>query len=307
MDEIKDFESFYESKLQPFLADLNAQSNEASKWSTAGIASIILAIVCFILGELLAGFLFIILLVVCVYKYRSIKDDLTYTFKETIIKEIIKYVSPGAEYSPSKMISSKDYKRSGLFNHVYNHYHGEDFIKGVYKGVTFYCSELETYYKSTDESGDSFDIFTGLFFAAPVNSAFTKATYVWPSDDDQFPRSVADEYFHRFMPLPKIYRIKLDHPVFEKYFSVYGTSSSESRTIIDAEMMERLVRFKKQINRDIRLSFVSGICYVAIGMDEDLLEPSVSKPGDKENIKEYFFSILLILSIINQLNLNRFL
>ncbi|MEP7229444.1 MAG: DUF3137 domain-containing protein [Ginsengibacter sp.] len=305
MEEIHDFESFYESKLQPFLADLNAESNDASKWSTAGIASLILAIVCFILGELLAGVLFIILLVVCVYKYFSIKDDLTCTFKETIIKEIIKYVSPGAEYSPSKMISSKDYKMSGLFNHVYNHYHGEDFIKGVYKGVTFYCSELETHYKSTGESGDSFDIFTGLFFAAPVNSAFTKATYVWPSEDDQFPRSVADEYFHRFMPLPKIY--KLDNPVFEKYFSMYSTSPSEARIIIDAEMMERIVRFKTQINRDIRLSFVSGICYVAIAIDEDLLEPSVSKPGDKENIKEYFFSILLILSIINQLNLNRFL
>ncbi len=69
--------------------------------------------------------------------------------------------------------------------------------------------------------------------------------------------------------------------------------------------MERMVHFKTQINRDTRLSFVDGICYVAIAVDEDLLEPSMSEPGNKDDIKDYFFSILLILSIINQLNLSK--
>lgn len=305
MEDIKDFETFYERRLQPFITSINLQSNEASKWSTAGIASIILAAICFILGQPFAALLFIILVAVSIYKYYKMKDELTHTFKKTIIKEIVEYLNPGAEYSPSKMVSSKDYRKSGLFNHIYNYYHGEDFIKGVYKNVIFYCSELETIYNSssTGKSVLRVNIFRGLFFAAPVNSAFTKATYVWPSDDDQFPKSVADEYFHRFMSLPKLYHIKVNNPVFEKNFTVYSTAPSEARAIITEEMMERMVRFKMQIKRAIRFSFVSGVCYVAIAVDEDLLEPSVAKPGDKENIKEYFFSILLILSIINQLNL----
>ncbi len=303
MKDIKDFESFYSGRIEPFLGKLNQQSNDASKWSVAGIASIILSIVCFVIDEPFAGILFIIIVCVSIYKYSGRKDDLTISFKKTIIKEIIEYLIPGAAYNPSKMISSKDYKKSGLFNHVYNHYHGEDFIQGVYKGVTFYCSELETNYNSRGRSGKSINIFTGLFFAAPLNNVFTKATYIWPYDDDQFPKSLADEYFHRFMSLPKLYHIKTNNANFEKHFDIYSSSTSEARTIMNMEMMERMVRFKTQINRDIRFSFVDGVCYVAIGIDEDLLEPSMAKPGDRENIKEYFFSILLILSIINQLNL----
>ncbi len=307
MDDIKDFESFYESRLQPFLAELNAQSNDASKWVTAGIASIILAVVCFFIAQPLAGFLFIILVVVSVYKYSGRKKDLTYTFKKTIIREIIKYLNPGAEYDPYKKISSQDYKKSGLFNHVFNYYHGEDLIKGSYKGVTFYCSELETSYNSKGESGKSASVFSGLFFAAPISKAFTRATYVWPSDDDQFPKSIADEYFHRFMALPKVYHVKTNNADFEKHFIVYSTSPSEAKMIVDEEMTTRMFRFKNQIKRDVRFSFVDGVCYVAISVDEDLLEPSISEPGNKENIKEYFFSILLILSIINQLNLKKLL
>jgi hypothetical protein len=41
-------------------------------------------------------------------------------------------------------------------------------------------------------------------------------------------------------------------------------------------------------------------------MDEEMFEPSTSHPGDKEKIKSYFFNVLLILSIINQLNLTKY-
>jgi hypothetical protein len=70
-------------------------------------------------------------------------------------------------------------------------------------------------------------------------------------------------------------------------------------------MMERMIKFKQQIKRDIRLSIVAGICYISISINEELLEPSISNPDNKEKIKEYFFSVLLIFSIINQLNLSR--
>lgn len=303
MEDVKDFDSFYESRLQPFLAELNLKSNDASKWAVAGVAALLLAIVCFTIDQALAGFLLIILMVISVYKYSGKQDDFTSSYKETIIKEIISYLNPGAEYKPSKKISSNDYKKSGLFTHVFNYYYGEDFIKGVYKNVTFYSSELNTMYKSSNNEGSEVSIFTGLFFAAPINSAFSSSTYIWPEYDEQLPQSLADEHFERFMPLPKVHRIKTSNADFTKYFSLYTTNPSEANSIVDMEMMERMVHFKKQINRETRFSFVDGVCYVAIAVDEDLLEPSVSEPGNKENIKEYFFSVLLILSIINQLNL----
>jgi len=68
--------------------------------------------------------------------------------------------------------------------------------------------------------------------------------------------------------------------------------------------MRRLLEFRKQIKRKVVISFVMGHCYVAIPIEEDLLEPSDSL-DDKEAVKKYFFTVLLILSIINQLPLDK--
>lgn len=70
-------------------------------------------------------------------------------------------------------------------------------------------------------------------------------------------------------------------------------------------MMNNMIQFRNQIGRDVRFSFVNGYFFVSIAMNENLFEPSISYPQDKERIKEYFFSFLLILSIINQLDLRR--
>ena len=72
-------------------------------------------------------------------------------------------------------------------------------------------------------------------------------------------------------------------------------------------MMECLIQFKKQLKRNIGVSIVAGKCYVAIPINEDLLEPSGFGTDDREEIKEYFFTILLMLSIINQLQLYKLL
>ena len=307
MNDMQDFEGFYSARIEPFLAKLNAQSNDAAKWSTAGYACILAATVCYFMDAPLVSFLLLLFTGFSVYKYSAKKNELRDAFKISIINEIISYLNPGAVYSPSKKMSSNDYKASGLFNHVYNYFYGEDHITGIYKGVRFYASELKTSYNAKGTNGRSIDIFEGLFFAAPVSDIFTKATYVWPVDDNQLSISLADEYFERYMSMPKVYCVKPDHAAFNQSFVAYTTLPAEARRILDNEMMERMVRFKMQIKRDVRFSFVGGICYVAIAMDEDLLEPSVGDPGNKENIKEYFFSVLLILSIINQLNLPRLL
>ena len=105
--------------------------------------------------------------------------------------------------------------------------------------------------------------------------------------------------------MPQVHYIEMNNSIFENHFCVYSTNPAEAKIIVDQEMMERIIKFKKQIKRDIRFSVVAGICYVAISINEELLEPSISDPDNKEDIKGYFFSVLLIFSIINQLNLRR--
>lgn len=148
-----------------------------------------------------------------------------YNYKEVIIKEIIDYLNPGAIYEPLQMISQKDYEFSGLYPRRYDVYSGEDFIRGIYKTVTYHCSELQTCLTGLGRHGNEIRIFKGLFFAAPI-SYQNGATYVWPNNDIQLPVSIADYHFERFLPLPAIAPVDMNNSDFERYYTVYSTDSS---------------------------------------------------------------------------------
>ena len=300
-----DFETFYQTKLYPYLDDLKVQSKSAAKWSITGTSFLAAAVIFFIIGQNLAGITGCVVVIISIYYYTRQKEDYEDNYKRTVINEIINYLNPGTEYKPSKMISSSDYRKSGLFRYKFDYYDGNDLVKGRYKNVAFYCSELQTQYDGGVSGNTQVTIFKGLFFAAPVYNNLTNNTYVWPKNDVQLAASVMDENY-RLMPLVNVHPLKTDNPVFENTFRAFTNDTGEAKMILDNEMTERIVKFRDQIKRDIRLSVVNGIFYMAISIDEDLFEPSASNPGDKQKIKDYFFSVLLILSIINQLRLSRF-
>ena len=316
MDEIKDFEGFYTIKLQPLINNLKAEAGAAGNWGIIAPVTAFIAILIFAgyqSGYLhgyggTAIFVCIAAIVISTWFYANRKDKYTKDFKETIIREIITYLLPGIIYKPDEVIAKQEYKYSGLFRHKFDYYDGDDYMEGIYKNVPFRCSELHTQYErlGTGIVGSRLiTIFKGLFFVAEINKRFTAGTYIWSCGNEQTGGSIADERY-RLMQMPNVYKIKVQDSGadFENNFSVYSTNPAEAGSIMTAAMTERLVRFKKQINRDIALSFVAGRCYVAIAINEDLLEPSGFDTDDREEVKKYFFTVLLVLSIINQLDLH---
>lgn len=308
MDEIKDFEGFYTVKLQPLINNLKTEAGAAGNWGIIAPLTAFTALVIFVCYQ--AGyihgnggtviFLCIGAIAISIYFYTNRKDKYTKDFKETIIKEIITYLQPGITYKPDEVIAKQEYKYSGLFRHKFDYYDGDDYMEGVYKNVAFRCSELHTQYErlGTGIIGSRLiTIFKGLFFVAEINKRFTAGTYIWSHGEDQTGGGIHS---------PNVYKIKLQDSVagFENIFSVYSTNPAEAGRIVTTAMTERLIKFKKQLNRDIAVSVVAGRCYVAIGINEDLLEPSGFDTDDREEVKKYFFTILLVLSIINQLHLN---
>ncbi len=303
-NQIDNFETFYSERLMPLFEKLKPAGNEASKWMVAGISSLFLCIACFVIGKSTVAFFLIVILIFSVFKFFSKRENFVYDYKEIIIKEIVKYINPGAIYEPLQNVSQVDYEFSGLYPRRCDLYTGEDLIKGVYKNVTYYCSELETSLYKGDTHGNTLRIFKGLFFIAPIGFKYG-ATYVWPADDVQLPVTIADYHFERFLPLPEIAPVDMNNSSFESQFAVYSNDGFAARSIIDEAMMSRMLHFRNQINRDVRFSFVNGFCFVAIEMRENLFEPALSDIMDKDKIQAYFFSVLLILSIINQLDLKR--
>lgn len=306
MTEKKDFESFYDTNLKLTLSYLKSQSSEASGWRIAGLLFLMFAIICFLLSQIIVGILLLCFVVISIYKYTKKKKLFFKNFKETALREIIKYLEPELIYKPNEYISPVDYEKSSLFRRIYDYYTGSDLISGSYNNVKIYCSELETGYDKNPGGNTITTIFKGLFFAIPLKIYSSGAIYIWPKGEEQLAINFMDEYYKLF-PLPEVYPINLDDKVFENNFSVYSSNpAGNSSAFVDQELKHRLINLKKQIGKEIRFSIMRGICYLSISVNKEFLTPSLSNSENIEIVKEYYFRMQLILNVIDQLNLSRF-
>ncbi len=311
MEDIKSFDDFYDEKLSPYLESLGGKGESTRIWEVISIISGIAIVPVFAYGlsgssGVLGGFLVlidIVVTVVSVYQYTKAKENYESDYKEKIIQQIIKFINPGLEYKPDICIHHTDYINSSLCRGWYDDYDGDDWIGGNYKGVNFKCSELNVTRRGGGRNSE-YTIYKGLFFVAPLNVAFSGGTYVWIKGNEQLAVSIAEERYRMFA-MPEVVRVDCRNGEFEKDYVVYTTDVYEASSLIDEQMMKAITKFKKQIKRDITLSFVAGVCYVSIPFNENLFEPDRSDPGNKEEIKKCFFTVLLILSIINQLQLDK--
>lgn len=302
MERINNFDSFYDIKLKPYINELQQQNKKADRWGIGIIvfAFALIPVIIYGLNDASGSpgkFLIVVmvaLVVISARNYASISNSFETNFKEQVIKQIIGFIQPGLAYKPDVYMSSSYFRNSGLFINRYNVYDGDDMIEGVYKNISFKCSELNVYDRST--RGSILQVFHGLFFAAPVSDKFSSGTYIYKKDEEQ--------YLPAFN-LPGIVKLDCRNGEFENYHAVFTTSLKEASVIMDQEMMRNLTGFMSQIRRNVTMSVVAGMCYVAIPFSQDLFEPPGPYDHDKEEIKEYFFTVLLILSIINQLKLEK--
>ncbi len=140
-------------------------------------------------------------------------------------------------------------------------------------------------------------LFHGLFFEAKFAKNFISRTFVMPNDLKA-----------KIVPLNQ-WRgdaIKLEDPEFNRIFRVYGDNQIESRYILSTNLMSRLVEFNQKVGRKAYLSFVDGFVYVAIPYRYSLFEPKLFKTMMSFTpLKEYFLDLQLMISIVEDLNLNR--
>ncbi|MFZ4057569.1 MAG: DUF3137 domain-containing protein [Ferruginibacter sp.] len=308
MQTYPDFETYYKEQVEPHLPEIHAQHDDVNNW---GIAAMVTGSFCvFFLFALMSGHfqhlgwssltIGIIFTIFSIYKYTANKDQYDAAFKNKIIAGIFNFLHPGLTYLPDEKVPSNFYKASSLFRNRHVYYDGSDFVSGVYKGVNFQCSDIHA--QSENHKGNTSTVFKGLFFVADVNPFYTGGTYIWPKADEQLPTSLADEQY-RLYPMPPVYKITIGDIESEKKYSVYSTDPYDGGAVLQHGILSALNEFSDTIGREVRLSIVAGKCYVSIAIEEDLFE-STKDPANPEAVKQYFFSALLILSIINQLKLN---
>lgn len=308
MNENTDFRSFYERELAPRLAPLETRRRSSVRLLLTAIAATVLTIILFFTadrtnsdaGSLLAVLLLvgtIILFVLFFNRHKAYVNQ----FKESIVREVIRYMDPALTYRPRDCVQEPDYRKSGLYLTNPDLYEGDDYVEG-WRDKTFFCfSELHTQQRvSSGKNTHYVTLFRGLFFIADFHKHFRGRTFVWSEKNPQL--NFFNKIFSSFAR--GLDKVKLESPEFEKRFIVYSTDQVEARYILTPSMMERLVSLQDRMGDRVTFSFVDTNVYVAVPMREALFEPAFVRPNSYTSVEDYYLTVQAVFGIIDELRLN---
>ncbi|MCS7083851.1 MAG: DUF3137 domain-containing protein [Aquificaceae bacterium] len=235
-------------------------------------------------------------------------------FKESFLKELFRLkFGENFEYRPNDYIREELFVSSRLFSHKPSpdRYSGEDLILTSVDSIKLSFSEVKAEYKETyfDSNGRKrerwVDIFRGVFVIADFPKMARVPVVVLPN----FEKVVS-------LPWEELKKVKLEDPEFEKFFDVWSKDQVEARYILSISLMQRMVEFYKKAKEkgfrpEIYFSFIGRrmFCALKSRSSGDFLKVPFYLLTSKKSLMSgsyelYIQEVELILSIVNELNLN---
>ena len=312
--EIKDIKEFYANKLESklILLDNNRKVivNLIKKYALISI--FLLAIMGYVSYLYHNPIPVIIIFAICIgvsfYKINPIWTNYYIKFKQGIIKEIVRFISKDLKYDHKKYISQNIFEMCGIYKSRIDRYNGDDMVWGNMGKTDIELSEIHAEYKTVTVNSKGqrrtlwHTIFKGLMFSADFNKNFNVETYVLTDTAEKLFGSFGTK-FQKLSSHGDL--VKLENPDFEKAFVVYSGDQTEARYILSTSLMDRILVYKKNCNKNIQLSFVSNRMYVTIPYSKGLFEPKLfGNIVDFSNIEEYYNDLKLVLKLVDELNLN---
>ena len=223
--------------------------------------------------------------------------QLSVFYKQNIISAIISQLCENACFQPENGIPEQTFRASGLFGTSPDRYHSEDLINGKIDKTSFCCSEIVAEEKqiTTDSKGRTrtrwVDIFRGFFFIADFQKDFQGQTVIYRNSWLKIGNGKQ--------------RVKLENPEFEKSFDTFSTDQIEARYILTPSLMEKLLELDRKFPGRITVSFLNSMVIIAIPDSKNHFEASIWHSQLRNNsLREEFFTLIALLNIINDLNLN---
>ena len=312
-----DFGRYVETTMTDVLRDLERDRRKMlRKIVVATVIVLGLAMAAFLIGSVLHakrevllfvdGGLAVILIVTCGYLFaKSYKKE----FKARLISPLVKFFGEDFQYSADSFIDSGRYLASRIFRTSFDRYSGEDYIAGTAGKTRFECSEVCAEYETetVDSKGNKEKhwktIFSGLFFIADFNKAFSGSTWVFPDSLESKLGWLAHKLQEWKLDRPG-QLVKLEDPEFERLFAVYATDQMVARYVLSPSLMKRITEHRQSLKHPLWMSFIDGTLYVAIAPGRDLFEPKLLSVVDGKQCMSIFDDIAIGLGIIEDLNLN---
>lgn len=326
MHSTEEFYNFYQQNFtnsnSELYQELNIHRKKAFKFLTMGAVGIFLVIIGWISFSVfdvdfdrLSGFLqtiiiggnmlFIIGLLIILGIGGSAANKFKAIFKDRVIRKIIDYIDPSLKYYPDNFIGRGIFELAGFFpSSRIDKYQGDDLVEGVIGKTKIKFSELLVQEeRKSDKNTYYVDIFKGLFIVVDFNKNFKGRTYVMPDINDK-----TYSKFFFFGEKQKTHfgeLVKLENPEFEKICAVFSTDQIEARYILSTSLMDRIVKFRNRVRREVFFCFANSQIYIAIPFRMNLFEPKITKKTIEFSLLQAYYEVLLdTISIVEELNLN---
>jgi hypothetical protein len=194
---------------------------------------------------------------------------------------------------------------SGLFLKRYDKFEGEDYVRGKIDDVVFEFSDIHTQYKTTDSKGNTHwhTIFKGTFFVGEFNKTFKGKVLIYPDYTEKFLGNIANTF--QKLNTNGLEFVKMDSPEFEREFKVYSDDQILARYVLSTSLMEKILIFKKSVNKPLYFSFKNNMMFVAISGNDNFEPPVFKSISDYDYVKELLGSFYFIATLVERLSLNR--
>ncbi len=196
------------------------------------------------------------------------------TYKIDLLSTLFQRLMPGSELVPELRLTESDYERSLLFQGSYNKFKGEDFLEGKFIGMPLRLSEIHV--QKEERSGKrkkTRTVFKGLMIICEVDHQFKSHTIIEPDLSEQVLGEALGELFQKVTTSKRFELMRLENPIFEKNFKVFGDDQVEARRILTPVMQEKIVKFKSKIKENFGISIQPGYLCFALKTSKDYFDP----------------------------------
>lgn len=167
--------------------------------------------------------------------------------KEKLFPRILRYFGEDFQFVPEGGIAMERLEASQILP-KYNYASQEDYVCGSHKGVSIEVAELslERREKKRDSEGktqtESYNVFRGLVVLLGAHKHFNGQTIVVRDGG-----KLGNFFKKQFSALENV---KLEDPIFENAFEVYGTDQVEARYLLTPSFMERLLHLEDMFSEN---------------------------------------------------------
>ncbi len=237
-------------------------------------------------GVLIAGFKFLIPGYIAYSNYKS-------RFKNEVVSEVFKIVSPSAIYSPAEGVAKADFEEPGLFN-PRGGCVSDDRVHGTIGQTPFEAAEVRSAYSTGGKNKSTVVVFHGLFFHLDFNKTLRGVTIVQPEDASS----------SQLGSRASLTKVALENPAFEQAFAVFASDEVEARYILTPAMMEQILALRQRAGKPVFLAFKNNRAYIGVHYGRALFEPGIATTTSLESIQEMAAHFALAEGVIHELDLN---